>query len=84
MEVEARARVAEEEARREARERERQISAHEATRGELAGARAEVERVEGEMRLVLRAMEQQKQAAQRNMSQLSRMCTEWQQHQPAV
>ena len=42
------------------------------------------ERVEGEMRLVLRAMEQQKQSAQRNMSQLSRICTEWQQQQPTV
>jgi len=76
--------VAEEEARREARERERQATAHEATREELAAAKAEVERVEGEMRLVLRAMEQQKQSAQRNMSQLSRLCTEWQQQQPTV
>ena len=44
---------------------------------ELAIVREDKERVEGEMRLVLRAMEQQKQAAARNMSQLSKIYTDW-------
>ena len=44
---------------------------------ELASLRADKERLEGEMRLVLRAMDQQKTVAQRNMAQLSRIYSDW-------
>ena len=44
---------------------------------ELTAAREEHSRLEGEMRLVLRAMEQQKSIATRNMSQLSKIYHEW-------
>ena len=41
--------------------------------------RSEKARVEGEMRLVLKAMDQQKAKAQRNMQQLSQIYDDWNQ-----
>ena len=46
---------------------------------DAARARAEREKVEGEMRLVLKAMDAQKEAAHRNLSQLSRIYDDWNQ-----
>lgn len=49
-----------------------------AARGvELSAAREEKEKIEGEMRLVLRAMDQQKKVATRNMADLQRIYTDW-------
>ena len=48
-----------------------------AGQAEMQAAKAERERLEGEMRLVLRAMDQQKQVASRNMAQLSRIYDDW-------
>ena len=45
---------------------------------DLSDARAQIARLESEMRVVLRAMEQQKSAAQRNMAQLGRIWEDWQ------
>ena len=44
---------------------------------EVRAAREEKAKVEGEMRLVLRAMEHQKQVAARNLNQLSQMYEDW-------
>ncbi len=44
---------------------------------EAAAGRERVAQVEGEMRLVLKAMDREKAAAARSMGQLSRMCDEW-------
>ena len=43
----------------------------------MTAARADKERIEAEMRLVLRAMDQQKQVATHNMAQLSRIYNDW-------
>ena len=77
--ADARARAAKEEARAAARQRAQREAALETTRVELGQARARAEGPEGEMVVVLRAMEVQKQTAQRNMAQLSRLCSDWRQ-----
>ena len=67
-----------EQALRESRaERERLTEQLAARISEASAAVAEKGKVEGEMRLVLRAMDQQKAAATRNMQQLSKIYDDW-------
>ena len=84
----ARARSRAEDAERSRREAEQALSDSRAERerlseqltskvSEASAASEEKARVEAEMRLVLRAMDQQKAAASRNMNQLSKIYDEW-------
>ena len=58
-------------------ERERLAELLDAAAAEADAARADKAQVEGEMRLVLRAMDAQKQAAARNMMQLNKIAQDW-------
>ena len=68
---------AEDEARAAHVERERLGEQLASRTAECTAAREEKARVEGEMRLVLKAMDQQKAVASRNMAQLSHIYDEW-------
>ena len=59
-------------------EADRAVADGAAAVADLSDARAQIARLESEMRVVLRAMEQQKSAAQRNMAQLGRIWEDWQ------
>ena len=68
---------AEEAAERERAERQRVADLLDAATAEAEKAHADRAQVEGEMRLVLRAMDAQKQAAARNMMQLNKIAQDW-------
>ena len=77
QEVERARIAAEEQASRAAAERENLSDQLAAQAAEAAAAKGEKAKVEAEMRLVLKAMDAQKQAATRNLSQLSKICHDW-------
>jgi hypothetical protein len=77
LEAEERQRAAEAELKGLRLEHERATAQLQEREAEVRGGRERVQKVETEMRLVLKAMEQQKQVENRNMSQLSRLCEEW-------
>ena len=58
-------------------DREKAVEQLASKSGEVTRACEEKGRVEAEMRLVLKAMDAQKQAANRNMAQLSKMYDDW-------
>ena len=69
--------MAEEELARGRDERERQLEQLAILTAEAATARDDKAKIEAEMRLVLRAMDAQKAAATRNLTQLSRIYDDW-------
>ena len=68
---------ADEVAERERSERERMAERLDALGAEAERALADKAKVEGEMRLVLKAMDAQKAAAARNMMQLNKIAQDW-------